>query len=64
MSVNVAPDAAEDEGFVLSYVYDESRNGSDLVILDAQRFDGPPLATVQLPQRVPFGFHGSWIPQD
>jgi carotenoid cleavage dioxygenase-like enzyme len=60
--VPAGADAAEDEGFVLAYVYDEGRNASDLVILDAQRFDGPPLATVQLPQRVPFGFHGSWIP--
>jgi len=47
---------------VLAYVYDASRDGSDLVILDAARFDGPPVATIALPQRVPFGFHGSWIP--
>lgn len=61
--VPARPDAAEDEGYVLAYVYDGERNGSDLVILDAGRFDGPPLATVELPRRVPFGFHGSWIPQ-
>jgi carotenoid cleavage dioxygenase len=56
--------AAEDEGFVLTYVYDEGRNGSELVILDAGRVDGAPLATIRLPQRVPFGFHGSWIPDE
>ena len=36
--------------------------GCDLVILDGTSFAGPPVATVQLPARIPFGFHGSWIP--
>jgi len=47
---------------VLSYVYDAARDTSDLVILDAARFDGRPQAVVELPQRVPAGFHGSWVP--
>jgi carotenoid cleavage dioxygenase-like enzyme len=51
----------EDEGFVLSFVYDEATNASKLVILDAQAFAKPPIAEVPLPQRVPFGFHGNWI---
>ncbi len=54
--------AAEDEGYVLTYVYDAARDTSALVILDASSFAGPPLATIALPRRVPFGFHGSWIP--
>ncbi|NHO29786.1 carotenoid oxygenase family protein [Acetobacter farinalis] len=55
------PDAvAEDEGWIMSYVYDASRNLSDVVILDAQDFAGEPLATIRLPVRVPFGFHGGW----
>jgi len=37
------------------------RDGSDLVILDASDFTASPVATVALPQRVPFGFHGSWV---
>jgi len=57
-----SPGAGEDEGWVLSLVYDAARNASDLVVLDASRFDAPPAATVRLPQRVPFGFHGSWLP--
>ena len=57
-------DAAEDEGWVLSVVYDASTDRSDLVILDATSFAGPPVATVHLPARVPFGFHGSWVPVD
>jgi carotenoid cleavage dioxygenase len=54
--------AGEDEGWVLSVVYDEGRDASDLVILDATDFTGTPVATVHLPQRVPFGFHGWWVP--
>jgi carotenoid cleavage oxygenase len=61
--VHASDDAGEDEGWVLSVVYDESRDGSDLVVLDATDFSGPPVATVRLPQRVPFGFHGSWVPE-
>jgi carotenoid cleavage dioxygenase len=55
-------DAAEDEGWVLAVVYDETRDASDLIVVDATDFSGPPVATVRLPQRVPFGFHGSWVP--
>ena len=54
--------AGEDEGFVLAYVYDASRDGSELVILDAASFGGRPVARIRLPQRVPFGFHGAWLP--
>jgi carotenoid cleavage dioxygenase len=32
------------------------------VILDAHDFTKPPVAEVPLPQRVPFGFHGNWVP--
>ncbi len=57
------PDArAEDDGWVLSYVYDAGRDRSDVVILDARDFGGDPVATVRLPVRVPYGFHGGWVP--
>jgi carotenoid cleavage dioxygenase len=60
--VPVSRGAGEDEGFVLAYVYDQARNGSELVLLDAASFAGGPLARIRLPQRVPFGFHGAWVP--
>jgi carotenoid cleavage oxygenase len=54
--------AGEDEGWVMAYVYDTARGSSDFVILDTAEFTGRPVATISLPQRVPFGFHGSWMP--
>ena len=48
----------EDDGYVLMYVYDARRHGSDLVILDAASFEL--VAKVRLPTRVPPLFHGSW----
>ena len=52
--------SGEDEGFVLSLVYDTEREASDLVVLHAQDFTGDPVAVVHLPVRVPYGFHGNW----
>ncbi|MBA3303321.1 MAG: carotenoid oxygenase family protein, partial [Acidimicrobiia bacterium] len=60
--VPAAAGAGEDEGWLLSFVYDGERDGSDLVVLDATDLAGPPVAVVTLPQRVPFGFHGNWVP--
>ena len=54
--------AAEDEGWVMVYTYDAARNGSDVLILDARDLTGDPVATVRLPGRVPYGFHGNWVP--
>jgi carotenoid cleavage dioxygenase-like enzyme len=53
---------AEDEGYLMTYVYDGNTDTSDLLILDAQDLSRPALAQVQLPVRVPFGFHGNWVP--
>jgi carotenoid cleavage dioxygenase-like enzyme len=51
----------EDEGWILTFSYDPTRDKSDLLIIDAQDFDKPPVARIHMPTRVPFGFHGSWI---
>ena len=55
-------EAAEDDGWLISYVYDLREERSDLVILNAADLEGPPQAIVHLPVRVPLGFHGNWIP--
>ena len=55
------PDAAEDEGYLVTYVFDADRSTSSFVVLDAADMGVDPIATVELPQRVPNGFHGSWF---
>lgn len=53
---------AEDDGYIMSFVYDAASDRSDLVIIDATEFEKGPVARIHLPCRVPHGFHGSWIP--
>ena len=62
--VRAADGRAEDEGWVLTVVFDATRGASDLVILDGTAFGGLPVATVHLPARVPYGLHGSWVPTE
>ena len=53
--------ADESNGWYLAYVYDPARNSSELVILEAADIAAEPVARIQLPRRVPYGFHGNWI---
>jgi carotenoid cleavage dioxygenase len=53
---------AEAEGVVMTFVYDKANDRSELVILDARDVAAGPLARVALPTRVPYGFHGTWVP--
>ncbi|MFH8587456.1 carotenoid oxygenase family protein [Streptomyces celluloflavus] len=52
---------AEDDGYVMAYVFNPERGASDLVILSAQDFTGEPVARIHLPARVPLGLHGNWV---
>jgi len=52
----------EDDGHLLAFVHDDRRDASDLVVLDARDVSAGPVASVQLPVRVPYGFHAAWVP--
>jgi carotenoid cleavage dioxygenase len=54
--------ANEDDGWLVSFVYEPRRDASDLVIVDASRLAVQ--AVIELPARVPFGFHGTWVDAD
>ena len=54
------PDSAEDDGWVLTLVFDATHNRSDLIVLDAQNVSDKPLATLHLKHHVPYGLHGSF----
>jgi carotenoid cleavage dioxygenase len=53
--------AGEDQGCLMTLVYDAARDTSELVLLDAQNIADAPLARIQIPHRVPYGFHGNWV---
>ncbi len=52
---------AEDDGWLLMFVHDVAAGTAEFVVMDAQDIGRGPVATVTLPQRVPFGFHGNWV---
>ncbi|KAH6671913.1 carotenoid oxygenase [Halenospora varia] len=64
---------SEDDGWILSYVFDESQldvNGnaptwarSELWIIDAKEMKRV-VCRVMLPQRVPYGLHGNWFSEE
>ena len=63
MFVPESADAPEGHGWLIGLVVDMAQATTDLVILDARRFAGAPVAVVHVPHRVPPGFHGNWIAQ-
>ena len=52
---------AEDDGWLVTFVHDENSNTSELVVVNAQDVTAEPVARVIIPQRVPYGFHGTWV---
>ena len=52
---------SELDGYVMSIVHDLEKDQSKLIIVDAENFSDKPIAEILLPQRVPFGAHGSWL---
>ncbi|MCG8350170.1 MAG: carotenoid oxygenase family protein [Chloroflexales bacterium] len=58
---NSAP--GEDDGWLLTLVYNAARHASDLVILDARDLTRGPLAVLRLKRHIPHGLHGSFTSQ-
>jgi carotenoid cleavage dioxygenase len=54
----------EDDGYLLAFVHDELENQSELRVIDARSIGGRPIARVSLPERVPYGFHGTWLDRE
>jgi all-trans-8'-apo-beta-carotenal 15,15'-oxygenase len=51
---------AEDDGWLLTLVYDAARHASELVILDARDLARGPLARLKLDHHIPHGLHGTF----
>ncbi|CAM0875733.1 unnamed protein product [Alopecurus aequalis] len=59
MDPATAPSRGEDDGYILTFVHDEAAGTSELLVVNAA--DMRLEATIQLPSRVPYGFHGTFI---
>ena len=58
-----APNArAEDDGWVVTFVTDAATHRSQCWVFNATAIERGPIARVNLPTRVPVGFHAKWIP--
>lgn len=51
----------EDGGWLLGLVHDDALDRTSLVVLDAQRVGDAPIAQINVPRRIPYGFHGTWV---
>jgi all-trans-8'-apo-beta-carotenal 15,15'-oxygenase len=59
---NFIPSSAagdEDDGYLISVVYNHNRQRSEVVIVDARNMIDE-LAVIPLKHHVPFGFHGNF----
>lgn len=53
---------AEDQGWLITFIYDQDTDTSELIVVNTQDMASEPIARILMPQRVPYGFHGIWIP--
>jgi carotenoid cleavage dioxygenase len=54
-------DSPEGVGYLLNVVYDTLANKSRLTIFDAMKVSDGPIATVHLPRRIEYDFHGNVV---
>lgn len=54
-------DPSEGDGWLLAFLHDRACGPSEFAIFDATRIASGPIARVKLPQRIPLGFHGSFV---
>ena len=58
------PDSDVEDGVILSLAYDLESDKSELWAFDPDDISVGPIAKVSLPQRVPFGLHGTFVPSE
>jgi len=51
----------EDDGFLMTFIFDDVSQKSEFVVFNAKTMSPEPLVRVVMPQRVPFGFHGLFV---
>jgi len=53
----------EDDGYVLSFLFNGKEKTTEFVIFDAQKISVGPISRQILPVKVPFGLHGTFAPK-
>ncbi|XP_020965523.1 carotenoid 9,10(9',10')-cleavage dioxygenase 1 isoform X3 [Arachis ipaensis] len=54
----------EDDGYLICFVHDENTGKSFVHVIDAKTMSADPVAVVELPHRVPYGFHAFFVTED
>lgn len=54
---------AEDDGYLVGFVWNGRERRSEVQVFDASDVAQGPVARILLPQRVPHGFHATWVSQ-
>nr|AYK03324.1 carotenoid cleavage dioxygenases 1 [Camellia sinensis] len=54
----------EDDGYLIFFVHDEVTGKSAVNVIDAKPMSADPVAVVELPHRVPYGFHALFVTEE
>ncbi|MFM6993293.1 MAG: carotenoid oxygenase family protein [Rhodoferax sp.] len=55
---------AEDDGYLVGFMWDDLTARSYATVFDARNVAQGPVARIALPQRVPNGFHATWVSRE
>jgi carotenoid cleavage dioxygenase len=53
---------AEDDGYLVTLVTHAETGRSEVQVFDARRLEDGEVAALEVPQRVPLGYHAEWVP--
>ncbi|KAJ6299395.1 hypothetical protein OIU76_020378 [Salix suchowensis] len=54
----------EDDGYLIFFAHDENTGKSSVNVIDAKTMSADPVAVVELPRRVPYGFHAFFVSEE
>ncbi|KAL2490270.1 Carotenoid 9 [Abeliophyllum distichum] len=54
----------EDDGYLIFFAHDENTGKSAVNVIDAKSMSPDPIAVVELPNRVPYGFHAFFVTEE
>ncbi|OAY40002.1 carotenoid 9,10(9',10')-cleavage dioxygenase 1 [Manihot esculenta] len=54
----------EDDGYLIFFTHDENTGKSSVNVIDAKTMSSDPVAVVELPHRVPYGFHAFFVTEE